>query len=376
MYDIPDEAKGLEAVTAIAERAGEVIVVDEVSLIKIGPARVKIRARDISKVKGLLEIFLEGIGHYIRFIPELPKKKTSDLDPPAKNKNQEGGGGFEDEDDDDLYDSDDDPTKKSQGTEGDASPDGGQRKSGQSGNKHKTQKVGDEEGREEEYNKGSEGWGQVCPIASFNPSTRELVRMDKEISYELDLGEGVVTTQEDSEKEGNCGMIEVSTTQEGESQVDDLMLVAYDTNTNSGMKKGGADNGGGKAEGITSLTQVMMRQTENFPPADHFIVHTEDGRQRFIHRDKWPKLLLAGEEIEDHTNFGWGNIDSQESAGVGEVDQVQMEEIVELGQLWRKQHRNQGRVGRLQAKGGSSRWLLPGRAPESTTIFNKQEVRT
>jgi hypothetical protein len=146
MYDIPDEAKGLEAVTAIAERAGEVIVVDEVSLIKIGPARVKIRARDISKVKGFLEIFIEGIGHYIRFIPKLPKKKTSDLDPPAKNKNQEGGGGFEDEDDDDLYDSDDDPTKKSQGTKGGASPDGGQRKSGQSGNKHKTQEVGDEEG--------------------------------------------------------------------------------------------------------------------------------------------------------------------------------------------------------------------------------------
>jgi hypothetical protein len=92
MYDIPDEAKGLEAVTAIAERAGEVIVVDEVSLIKIGPARVKIRARDISKVKGFLEIFIEGIGHYIRFIPELPKKKTPDLDLPAKNKNQEGEG--------------------------------------------------------------------------------------------------------------------------------------------------------------------------------------------------------------------------------------------------------------------------------------------
>jgi hypothetical protein len=126
----------------------------------------------------------------------------------------------------------------------------------------------------------------VCPIASFNPSTRELVRMDKEISYELDLGEGVVTTQEDSEREGNCEMIEVLTTQEGESQVDDLMLVAYDANTNSGMKKGGADNGGGKAEGSTSLTQVKMRQTENFPPADHFVVHTEDGGQRFIYRDK------------------------------------------------------------------------------------------
>jgi hypothetical protein len=248
---------------------------------------------------GLLEIFIEGIGHYIRFIPELPKKKAIDLDPSAKNKNQEGGGGFEDEDDDDL-------TKKSQGTAGDASPDGEQRKSGQSGSKHKTRRPGDEEGREEEHNKGSGDGGQVCPIASFNPFTRELVRMDKEISYELELGEGVVTTQDDLEKEGNCEMVEVSTTQEGESQVDDLLLITYDTNTNSGLKKRGADNGGEEAQGSTSHTQVKLTQTKNSTPADHFVVHTEDGGQRLIHRDKWPKLLLAGEEIKDSTNTGGG----------------------------------------------------------------------
>jgi hypothetical protein len=52
----------MEGMTAIAERAGEVIVVDKVSLIRDGPVRVKLRGREIDKIKGLLEIFFDGEG--------------------------------------------------------------------------------------------------------------------------------------------------------------------------------------------------------------------------------------------------------------------------------------------------------------------------
>jgi hypothetical protein len=58
MHDVPDEARGAEAVTIIAEKAGEVLVVDEFSLIRVGPVRIKIRARDISKFRGSLEFSL------------------------------------------------------------------------------------------------------------------------------------------------------------------------------------------------------------------------------------------------------------------------------------------------------------------------------
>jgi hypothetical protein len=61
MINVPDFARNVDAVTVIAELAGEVIVVDELILIKEGLIRVKIWERDISKIKGLLEIFVEGV---------------------------------------------------------------------------------------------------------------------------------------------------------------------------------------------------------------------------------------------------------------------------------------------------------------------------
>jgi hypothetical protein len=41
LHEVPDQARSEEAATLIAEKAGDVIVVDEVSLIKVGPVRVK-----------------------------------------------------------------------------------------------------------------------------------------------------------------------------------------------------------------------------------------------------------------------------------------------------------------------------------------------
>lgn len=105
------------------------------SLIKVGPARVKIRARDISKIKGFLEIFVEGVDHCIKFDHELPKKKAPAENPQTQNKNQEEGEGYDDEEEDDLHDFDGDPTKKKQGAEEGASPARSQSGLGQYGRK-------------------------------------------------------------------------------------------------------------------------------------------------------------------------------------------------------------------------------------------------
>lgn len=74
IHELPDFTRDVEAVTTIAERASEVMVVDEESLIKVGPIRVKIRAREITKIHGYLEFFVEGVGYDAKFVPELPKK--------------------------------------------------------------------------------------------------------------------------------------------------------------------------------------------------------------------------------------------------------------------------------------------------------------
>lgn len=50
IHELPDFARSVEEVTTIAERAGEVMVADEVSLIKVGLVRVKVRAQEIVKI--------------------------------------------------------------------------------------------------------------------------------------------------------------------------------------------------------------------------------------------------------------------------------------------------------------------------------------
>lgn len=54
LFTIPDHAKNVNVVMAIVELVGEVLVVDEVSLIMVGPIWVKIRARDIAKINGFM----------------------------------------------------------------------------------------------------------------------------------------------------------------------------------------------------------------------------------------------------------------------------------------------------------------------------------
>jgi hypothetical protein len=71
-----------------------VIVVDEVSLIKVGPVRVKIRARDISKIKGYLEVFIEGEGHDIKFEPAIPIKKGTTRQEPSSKDYKSGDGDY------------------------------------------------------------------------------------------------------------------------------------------------------------------------------------------------------------------------------------------------------------------------------------------
>jgi hypothetical protein len=112
LHNVPDHARSVEAVTLFAEKAGEVIVVDEVSIIKIGPVRVKLRARQIEKIDGYLEIFTEGVGYDIKFVPEIPPKKA--MPNPPKPDDKPEGEGFEDDEDDDLFEFEDDPTKKMQ----------------------------------------------------------------------------------------------------------------------------------------------------------------------------------------------------------------------------------------------------------------------
>ncbi|KAG2644016.1 hypothetical protein PVAP13_2KG399300 [Panicum virgatum] len=105
LHNVPDPARNSEAVTLIAELAGEVMGVDEVSLIKAGPIRVKLRVRELARVKGHIEIFIEGVGYEIKFLPEQVKsKKTEPRDPSPPPKPDDNDSSEEDDEADGLSD--------------------------------------------------------------------------------------------------------------------------------------------------------------------------------------------------------------------------------------------------------------------------------
>jgi hypothetical protein len=87
LSNVPDPARNVEAVTFIAELAGEVIVVDEVSLIKEGAVIVKLQARDISKLRGFLEVFILGVGYEIKITPKASKR--GGFSPPPQDTDEE-----------------------------------------------------------------------------------------------------------------------------------------------------------------------------------------------------------------------------------------------------------------------------------------------
>lgn len=128
-------AKNVDAVTLIAELAGEVVVVDEVSLIKRGLIRVKMQTRDISRLKGFIEIFIKGVGYEIKFSLENTKKKaSSDLTPPPKKQDDDSLR----EEDDDLYDTDEEPPQRSSSHDKHENTDGHREGGGTVGHQHAT----------------------------------------------------------------------------------------------------------------------------------------------------------------------------------------------------------------------------------------------
>jgi hypothetical protein len=104
IYGLPSIACK-EVVMKVTTLAREPLVVDELSLIKEGPVRVKMNCRDPCSLRGFVKIFFNMVGYETRFVSEKYKDKAYlPPPPPGDSRDDEGedGGGEEDESDDDL----------------------------------------------------------------------------------------------------------------------------------------------------------------------------------------------------------------------------------------------------------------------------------
>ncbi|CAN6334410.1 unnamed protein product [Urochloa humidicola] len=180
MTNVPTRALNVEAVTLIAELAGDVVAVDEVSLIKEGPVRVKLMGRDISSIRGILEIFVDGVGYDIKFTPESPKEKQQPKGPPPHPGRKDDEADKEGEEGDD---SDSDIPRKRGGSEDGKSQRirdrGSERRSGGTkqcqANNESHKNLGKGTVHEEAKETMQLQWyTEAVPIASYNPDTEEM----------------------------------------------------------------------------------------------------------------------------------------------------------------------------------------------------------
>jgi hypothetical protein len=84
IHGIPGYARKEKIVMKIAGLAGEPNVVDELSLIQIGPIRVKMNCRDSLKVKGVVRVLINKARHNIRFEAEKYGDRAPGYPPPLR----------------------------------------------------------------------------------------------------------------------------------------------------------------------------------------------------------------------------------------------------------------------------------------------------
>lgn len=137
LHNVPDWARNVEAVTLIGELAGNVVVVDELSLIKEDAIRVKLQARENDKIRGFVEVFIEKVGYEIRFVPMKPMKAQISGPPPAPPRQEDEGS----EDDEDLLGSEDDQPRGRRGDSGSTCPSGQKYSGGSSIGKQSTESL-------------------------------------------------------------------------------------------------------------------------------------------------------------------------------------------------------------------------------------------
>jgi hypothetical protein len=108
IYGLPAMASKEEVVKKVASLAGEPLVVDELSLIKTGPVRVKINSRDPHKLRGFVRIFFNLTRYEIRFLSKKYKEKSYPPSPPHYNAKDD----FDNMNEEEGEDSDEDNDKK------------------------------------------------------------------------------------------------------------------------------------------------------------------------------------------------------------------------------------------------------------------------
>jgi hypothetical protein len=88
VHEVPGFAREADIIKEMTKLVAEPLVVDELSLIRVGPVRVQGRCRNPGAIKGQIEFFFNGTGYFVKFDVEGPQGafKGGKMGPPVSGK--------------------------------------------------------------------------------------------------------------------------------------------------------------------------------------------------------------------------------------------------------------------------------------------------
>jgi hypothetical protein len=89
IYNLPDIAREEGIIREVASLVGKPVVVDELSIIKEGPVRVKVDCRDPSRIKGFIEVFFNKVGYELKVVAEGARTRSPYLSGPSGSGKQD-----------------------------------------------------------------------------------------------------------------------------------------------------------------------------------------------------------------------------------------------------------------------------------------------
>ncbi|PWZ15898.1 hypothetical protein Zm00014a_019861 [Zea mays] len=89
IYNLSDIVREEGIIREVASLVGKPLVVDELSIIKEGPVRVKVDCRDPSRIKGFIEVFFNKVGYELKVVAEGARTRSPYSLGPSGSGNQE-----------------------------------------------------------------------------------------------------------------------------------------------------------------------------------------------------------------------------------------------------------------------------------------------
>ncbi|CAL4887865.1 unnamed protein product [Urochloa decumbens] len=297
IYGIPDFAREEDVIREVASLAGDPIRIDDFSLSRVEPVRVRINCRNPAEINGYIEIFFNGIGREIRYVAEGVAGRGAPRDggPPGPGKKDDK------HDKRDGRKEEEDKNRKKEHKSG--------RKDGYNDKETDLSQDSQEDCMEDLVTNESPPRGSNSlvldkhPLAAFHPSTAL-------VHFHQNLDDPTLKQFTRQTTEGTSGLLKETTTGDLQAGCDGCVGNGQDSQESIILSpEQNMEDKGIPAEKIVGDKGI---------PAEKIVVHSLEGPY-LMDKAKWPNLMLPEEKgpleedlLDNTSNFSLETITEEE----------------------------------------------------------------